>query len=120
MAFPSSWGAVDLASFGQRLQRLAQTFVLDRELVTELGSRQHRARKQQSQHLRLEIAALLVMDLSDDLQVSLLRIGRDQFQMDRWRSRRRAVFVGEHQALVGAAQIPAHSLKTPMRRPSLC
>ena len=57
------------------------------------------------EHLLLETASASVLGLGDDLQVGRLRVGRDQFQVDRRRRRRGPVLALEHQAVPGAPQI---------------
>ena len=62
----------------QRLKHLAETLILDRQAVAELGSREHHAASQIVQHLLLETALLPIPMLRDDLQVGRVRIGRDE------------------------------------------
>src|SRR5262249_38663298 len=80
---PTRGTAAEPAGALQRLQRLAQALVLDRQGLAELGACQRHARGQELEHALLEAAALPVLELGDDLQVGRLRIGRDQGQMDR-------------------------------------
>jgi hypothetical protein len=75
-------------------QGLAQSLVLDRERVAEPGSRQGRVVGKKRQHLPLQAASLLVTALGDDLQMGRLRVGRDQFEVDRRGSRRGTVLAG--------------------------
>jgi hypothetical protein len=75
--FPTSGRAADAAGLFQRLQRLAQAFILYRQRVAELASRQHAPLGKKIEDLLLEAASILVLQLSDDLQMCRLGLVGD-------------------------------------------
>jgi len=75
---PTSRRAAEMAGSLGRFKCLAQVLVLDREGIANLRSREHHARGQKAEHLLQEIALLSALELSDDLQVGRLGVGRGQ------------------------------------------
>ena len=104
-ALPTGGRVADPAGLLQGLQCLAQAFVLDRKRFAELAAGLHNARRQQPEHLLLQRASFLAVELRDNFQMGSLGTGRHQFQIDRWGGRRRAVFVGQQQPLPAVAEV---------------
>ena len=105
-AAPTGRGVLEPARLLECLQGLAQAFVLDSQRIAELGASERHAWGQQVEHLIVETAALLVVPhLGDHFQVGPRGIGGDQLQGHRGRCRCGAVFAGEHQVVVGAAEV---------------
>src|SRR5262249_19934490 len=83
---PTCLRSTESAGTLQRLQRLAQTLILDGKAVTELRSREHHAVGQVSQHPLLETVELSFRDepgravlvLRYSLEVRRIRIGCDE------------------------------------------
>ena len=100
----------DPASSLERLQCLSQALVLNRKQVAELRSREHCVLGKKIKQLVLGTASVVFVQLGDDLQMGR-RVGRDKLQIDWRRSRRRAVFVGQHQAFLGAPEVEVRVAK---------
>ena len=109
-ALPTSRRAADPASSLERLQCLSQALVLNRKQVAELRSREHCVLDKKIKQPDLETASVVFVQLGDDLQMGR-RVGRDKLQIDWWRSRRRAVFVGQYQAFLGASEVEVRVAK---------
>src|SRR5208337_688789 len=104
-ALPAGWRVAEAAGMFQRLQGLTETFVLHRQRVAKFCAGEHGTFGKQRKHLFREAQTRFVAESRHDLQVGRLEVGRDQFQSDRRRSRRRAVLARQEQAILAASQV---------------
>lgn len=104
-ALPTRCRAADSAGSLKGFQYLPQALVLDGKRVAQLRSREYRVLGKKREQVLLETASVLVAQLSDDFEMGRFHIARDQFENHRWRSRRCAVLVREHQAFLGSPQV---------------
>ena len=86
-ALPTGRCVAEAAGVFQRLQDLAQTFILHGQRAAEFRSGEHGAFGKQREHLFREILPRFVAEFRYDLQVDRLGVGGDQFQRDRRRGR---------------------------------